>query len=51
MNKKITSVVVPVYFLNDSTRGVIGGLRAGWRSDKEMFVLSLLVGGARALTP
>ncbi len=51
IEKKVGAVLVPVYFLKDSSGGLIGGLRGSWRSDTNAVVISLFVGGAFALIP
>jgi hypothetical protein len=51
IEKEVTAVIIPVYFLKDANGSPIGGIRAGWRSDTEAVVISLFVGAAFKLTP
>lgn len=51
VQKDVTAVIVPVYFLKDAKGTPIGGVRAGWRSDTDAVVISLFVGAAFKLTP
>lgn len=51
IERKVTAVIFPVYFMKDTKGSLIGGLRGSWRSDTKAVVISLFVGGAFALTP
>lgn len=51
VKNKVTSVLVPVYFLKDADGGATGGLRGAWRSDTRTVTLSLFIGGTFKLLP
>lgn len=46
LNKGVTSVDVPVYFIRNSTGAPIGGVRFGWRSDTKEVTALAFVGAA-----
>ena len=51
VKKNVTAVIAPFYFLQDSKKNLIGGVRGSWRSDTKAVIISVFVGGAFALLP
>jgi hypothetical protein len=47
----VTALLLPVYFLKNSDGALMGGARAGWRSDDKAFTLAVFIGTAMTLTP
>lgn len=47
----VTSVSVPMYFLQNKQGGLTGGVRSTWRSDTESVSVVVFVGKAFTLTP
>ncbi len=48
---KVTAVVLPVYFFVGTDKDLVGGVRAGWRSDQKGATVSVFVGTAFSLAP
>ena len=42
---------LPLYFLTGKDKGLIGGVRMGWRSDERTASVSVFVGSAFSLVP
>lgn len=49
--ESVASVEFLVYFLQDRSNGLNGGLNLGWRSDTDAFTITLFVGSAFGLLP
>jgi hypothetical protein len=47
----VTALLLPVYFLKNADGALMGGARAGWRSDDKAFTLAVFIGSAMTLTP
>lgn len=50
LEKRVTSVQIPVYFLRDAKGTPIGGIRGTWRSDTKTATMSLFIGAAFQLS-
>jgi hypothetical protein len=48
---EVWGLELPVYFLQDPELGLNGGLSLGWRSDDEVWLLSVFVGAALGVLP
>jgi hypothetical protein len=47
----VTALLLPVYFIKNAEGALMGGARAGWRSDDKAFMLAVFIGSAMTLTP
>ena len=46
LDEDVSSLQLPIFFLQDGKGGLNGGVTAGWRSDTKAFTLSLFVGAS-----